>query len=65
MTNEETDYSPEETKRRLRATLKAAFNMRPTPLKDIPKRGGESRKLARAKRRASASSVATSKGAPP
>ena len=36
-------YSPEETEQRLRTTLKAALNMRPTPLKDIPKRNGKPR----------------------
>ena len=37
-------YSPEETEQRLRKTLRAAFNMKPTPLKAIPKRNGEARR---------------------
>ncbi len=35
--------SEQEIQRRLEATLKGAFAGRPTPLKDIPKRNGESR----------------------
>jgi hypothetical protein len=34
---------------RLHKILRAAFNMKPTPLKDIPKKTGESRKLERRK----------------
>jgi hypothetical protein len=36
-------YSSEETERRLRKTLSAAFNMRPTQLKDIPKKRAKKR----------------------
>lgn len=31
-------YGPEETEQRLRKTLRAAFNMKSTPLKAIPKK---------------------------
>jgi hypothetical protein len=34
-----------ETERRLKSILRGAFSGPPTPLKDIPKRDGESRKL--------------------
>jgi hypothetical protein len=37
--------SDDESARRLEATLKGAFAGAPTPLKDIPTRHGESRKL--------------------
>jgi hypothetical protein len=36
-------YSEQETQRRLEAILRGAFSGPPTPLKDIPKRNGESR----------------------
>jgi hypothetical protein len=36
-------YSAEETEQRLRKVLRAAFDMRPTPLKDVPKKHGGSR----------------------
>lgn len=39
----------EQEKARLVATLKGAFAGAPTPLKDIPKRNGESRSLERTK----------------
>jgi len=38
-------YSAEETKRRVEAAVRGAFSGPPTPLKDIPKRNGESRSL--------------------
>lgn len=38
-------YSAEETARRVKAAVKGAFSGPPTPLKDIPKRNGESRAL--------------------
>ena len=38
-------YSSEETARRVKAAIKGAFSGLPTPLKDIPKRNGESRHL--------------------
>jgi len=34
-------YSAEETEQRLRKTLRAAFNMKPTPLKEIPRKRGK------------------------
>jgi hypothetical protein len=34
-------YSPEQTEQRLCKTLRAAFNMKPTPLKAIPKKYGK------------------------
>jgi hypothetical protein len=40
-------YDPAETEQRLRKILKGAFGGSPTPLKDIPKRNGESRSLKR------------------
>jgi hypothetical protein len=36
-------YSGEETKRRLKSALRGAFSGPPTPLKDIPKKSGDSR----------------------
>jgi len=42
-------YSPEETERRVKAAVQGAFSGPPTPLKDIPKRNGESRSLKREK----------------
>ncbi len=41
--------SEKETKQRLQAALRGAFAGPPTPLKDIPKRNGESRRLKRQK----------------
>jgi hypothetical protein len=38
-------YSDKETQRRLNAILHGAFSGPPTPLKDIPTRHGESRKM--------------------
>jgi hypothetical protein len=42
-------FSAEETERRLQKILQGAFSGTPTPLKDIPTRNGESRKLQRKK----------------
>ena len=53
-------YSEKETEERLRKALAGAFRGPPTPLKDIPKRGGESRKV-----KAASASAATSKSARP
>jgi hypothetical protein len=36
-------YEQKEIELRLQRTLKAAFNMKPTPLKEIPKRNGGKR----------------------
>jgi hypothetical protein len=36
-------FGPKETQQRLQAALRGAFSGPPTPLKDIPKRNGESR----------------------
>jgi hypothetical protein len=54
-------YSLSETQERLGALLRGAFAGPPTPLKDIPKRDGESRRLSgqpkkrrKARRKASA-----------
>jgi hypothetical protein len=41
------DDNTEETKQYLQKILKGAFSGPPTPLKDIPTRHGESRKLER------------------
>ena len=41
-------YSAEETEQRLRTILRGAFAGPPTPLKDIPKKSGESREAKRA-----------------
>jgi len=38
-------FSEQETQQRLSAVLRGAFSGPPTPLKDIPKRDGESRRL--------------------
>jgi hypothetical protein len=42
-------FSDKETERRLQKILQGAFSGPPTPLKDIPTRSGESRKLKRKK----------------
>ena len=42
-------YKPSEVAQRLRAVLEAAFKRPPTPLKDIPKKTRESRRLKRGK----------------
>jgi hypothetical protein len=42
-------YSAEETEQRLQRILRGGFSGPPTPLKDIPTREGESRKLERKK----------------
>jgi hypothetical protein len=39
--NDQDEYGPEEVEQRLRKTLRAAFNMKPTPLKAIPKKLGK------------------------
>jgi len=44
-------YSPQETKQRLQKMLQGAFAGPPTPLKDIPKRDGESRSVRQEKPR--------------
>jgi hypothetical protein len=38
------EYSQKETQRRLQSVLRGAFDGQPTPLKNIPKKSGESRK---------------------
>jgi hypothetical protein len=38
-------YSAKEAKQRLEAALRGAFKTPPTPLKDIPKKNGESRAM--------------------
>jgi hypothetical protein len=43
----DTEYSEQETEQRLQKTLRAAFRMNPTPLKDIRKKNGKSRSAAR------------------
>jgi hypothetical protein len=53
-------FSPDEAEQRLHKTLKAAFNMKPIPLKAIPKRNGESRRAAK-----KAASAASAKSARP
>jgi hypothetical protein len=40
-------YSEKETQERLQKILQGAFSGPPTPLKDIPKRDGESRSVGR------------------
>jgi len=42
------EFSDQETQRRVKAALRGAFSGPPTPLKDIPKKRGESR-LSKAK----------------
>jgi len=58
----EDEIAPEESEQRLSKTLRAAFNMRPTPLKAIPKRSGGSRAVTK---KAARASVATAKNALP
>lgn len=45
MPDKDDQYSAKETQRRLQKILQGAFSGLPTPLKDIPTRSGESRKL--------------------
>jgi hypothetical protein len=47
-------YSPAETEQRLRKTLRAAFNMKPTPLKAIPRKRGKAQPSRSAPRRTKA-----------
>ena len=51
--NKPEDYTEQEIDARVRAVLRGAFSGPPTPLKDIPKRNGESRaeKVKKAQRR--------------
>lgn len=44
-------YSQKETDQRLQRILRGAFAGPPTPLKDIPKKNGESRAKKRAKKK--------------
>ena len=44
-------YSDRQAKDRLQAMLRGAFHGPPTPLKDIPKKNGESRSLKKKTRR--------------
>jgi hypothetical protein len=55
-------YSAKETQERLQKALQGAFSGPPTPLKDIPTRDGESRKI---RRPSGDASSATSKTAAP
>ena len=41
MAIDEDQHTAEETEQRLRKTLRAAFNMKPTPLKAIPRKRGK------------------------
>jgi hypothetical protein len=45
--DEDQQYSAEESSQRLQKALRGAFSGPPTPLKDIPTRDGESRKIRR------------------
>jgi hypothetical protein len=47
-------YDPDQTEQRLRKTLRAAFNMKPTPLKEIPRKRGKAQPQRSAPRRAKA-----------
>jgi hypothetical protein len=49
MKQDNQQYSPEETERRLRAILKGATKGPPTPLKAIPRKRAESRDRAKKK----------------
>jgi hypothetical protein len=40
-TDQNDQFNPEETEQRLRKTLRAGFNMKPTPLKAIPRKLGK------------------------
>jgi hypothetical protein len=42
-------FRAEEAQRRLQKALKGAFSGPPTPLKDIPKKDGESRRIGKKK----------------
>lgn len=54
-------YNRKEISQRMEAIFRGAFAGPPTPLKDIPKRSGESRQQPKKTRRAS---VASAKSAP-
>jgi len=58
MTEKSDQYSAKETEQRLQRLLRGAFAGSPTPLKDIPKKNGESRQ-----KRLSGASVASAKTA--
>lgn len=45
--NSEDQYTKQQVRRRFDAILRGAFAGSPTPLKDIPKKSGESRKTRR------------------
>ncbi|HMJ43686.1 MAG TPA: hypothetical protein VK522_15550 [Pseudolabrys sp.] len=47
MAKEHSENERQETEQRLRRILRGTFAGPPTPLKDIPKKSGESRSLAR------------------
>jgi hypothetical protein len=55
--SDEEQYDEKEAQRRLRKTLHGAFSGPPMPLKDIPTRDGESRKIRRVISADSASSA--------
>lgn len=50
--NKRTDeFTAQETRRRVEAALRGAFAGSPTPLKEIPKKNGESRRSAKNKKK--------------
>jgi hypothetical protein len=51
MSKDAAQNSPKETRRRLQNILQGAFVGSPTPLKDIPKKDGESRSLEKLKKK--------------
>jgi hypothetical protein len=58
-------FNAAEAAQRLKKVLRGAFAGPPTPLKDIPKKTGESRRAGSKKTTRRASSAATSKNARP
>lgn len=64
MARDQDQFGAGETTQRLRAVLRGAFEGPPTPLKDIPKRSGESRAVRQKQpRRAKRASAKTARPA--
>jgi hypothetical protein len=60
-TQSDGQYSAKETARRVKAAVQGAFAGPPTPLKDIPKKNGESRTIGQKNKRRISQSKKTQK----
>lgn len=63
MSTADEEYSEQETEQRLRKTLRAAFSMKPTQLKAIPRKRGKAQPSRSTPRRSKATSAASAKNA--